>query len=138
PWDLDVEQAIEQGRAAEAAALAVDKRIVNSEGATVARGESEFIYANSNGFAGGYRTSRHHIDCAVVGEDDGAMQRDYWYTAARAPEDLQPAADVGRIAGERTARRLKARRLATSECPVIFEAPEAADLLGAFVGAVSG
>ena len=138
PWDLDVDQAIEQGRAAEAAALAVDRRIVNTEGATVARGESEFVYANSNGFAGGYRTSRHHIDCAVVGEDGGAMQRDFWYTAARAPEDLQPAVDVGRIAGERTARRLNARRLATTECPVVLEASEAGDLIGCFVSAVSG
>jgi len=138
PWELPVEGAIELGREAEAAALAADRRIANSDGATVSRGESEFVYANSNGFAGGYRTSRHHIDCAVVGEDNGAMQRDFWYTAARAPEDLLPAADVGRIAGQRTARRLNARRLATSECPVIFEAPEAADLLGAFVGAVSG
>ena len=138
PWELSVEAAVELGRAAEAAALRVDRRLVNSEGASVSRGESEFVYANSNGFAGGYRTSRHHIDCAVVGDDDGAMQRDFWYTAARAPEDLLAAEDVGRIAGERTARRLNARRLATLECPVIFEAPEAADLLGAFVGAVSG
>ena len=69
PWALTVERAIEMGRAAESAALAVDKRIVNSEGATVSRGESEFVYANSNGFAGGYRSSRHHIDCAVVGDD---------------------------------------------------------------------
>ena len=138
PWELPVEGAIELGREAEAAALAADKRIANSDGATVSRGESEFVYANSNGFAGGYRTSRHHIDCAVVGEDNGAMQRDFWYTAARASEDLLPAADVGRIAGQRTARRLNARRLPTTECPVIFEAPEAADLLGAFVGAVSG
>jgi PmbA protein len=138
PWELSVEQAIELGRATEAAALAVDKRIVNSEGATVSRGESEFVYANTNGFAGGYRSSRHHIDCAVVGDDGGTMQRDYWYTAARAPSDLMSADEVGRIAGRRTARRLNARRLATLECPVIFEAPEAADLIGSFVGAVSG
>ena len=138
PWDLSVERAIELGRAAEAAALAVDKRIVNSEGATVSRGESEFVYANTSGFSGGYRSSRHHIDCAVVGDDGGAMQRDYWYTAARAPGDLMPAEEVGRIAGRRTARRLNARRLATLECPVIFEAPEAADLIGSFVSAVSG
>jgi len=138
PWTLSVEDAIELGRAAEAAALAVDKRIVNSEGATVSRGESEFVYANSNGFAGGYRTSRHHIDCAVVGEDGGAMQRDYWYTAARSPGELLPAEEVGRMAGQRTTRRLNARRLATLECPVIFEAPEAGDLVGSFVSAVSG
>ena len=138
PWELSVEQAIELGRAAEAAALAADKRIVNSEGATVSRGESEFVYANTNAFLGGYRSSRHHIDCAVVGDDDGAMQRDYWYTAARAPGDLMSAEEVGRIAGRRTARRLNARKLATLESPVIFEAPEAADLIGSFVSAVSG
>jgi PmbA protein len=138
PWNLPVDDAIEAGRAAEAAALAVDARITNSEGATVARGESEFVYANSNGFRGGYRSSRHHIDCAVVGEDDGAMQRDFWYTAARAPEDLLAAEEVGRIAGTRTARRLNARQMATVDCPVIFEAPEASDLIGCFVSAVSG
>jgi PmbA protein len=138
PWDLPVDQAIELGRAAEAAALRVDSRINNSEGATVARGESEFVYANSLGFSGGYRSSRHHIDCSVIGEDAGAMQRDYWYTAARAPSDLQPAEEVGRIAGERTARRLNARQLGTLECPVLFEASEAADLIGYFVAAVSG
>jgi PmbA protein len=138
PWDLSVDQAIELGRAAEAAALAIDPRINNSEGSTVARGESEFVYANTLGFRGGYRSSRHHIDCAVVGEHDGAMQRDYWYTAARAPEDLLPAEEVGRIAGTRTARRLNARQIATLDCPVIFEAPEAGDLIGSFVHAVSG
>jgi PmbA protein len=66
------------------------------------------------------------------------MQRDFWYTAARAPEDLQPAHEVGRVAGERTAHRLNARRLGTLECSVLFEPPEASDLLGAFVHAVSG
>jgi PmbA protein len=138
PWDLSVDAAIEAGRAAEAAALRVDPRITNSEGATVARGESEFVYANSNGFLGGYRSSRHHIDCAVVGDGRDAMQRDYWYTAARAPEDLLPPEEVGRIAGTRTARRLDARRMQTVDCPVVFEAPEAADLIGCFVSAVSG
>jgi len=138
PWNLTVEDAILLGREAEAAALAVDPRLTNTEGSTVSRGESEFVYANSLGFLGGYRSSRHHIDCAVIGEDAGGMQRDFWYTAARAREDLQPPGVVGRIAGERTARRLNARRLGTLECPVLFEAPEAADLIGAFVGAVSG
>ena len=138
PWDLTVEDAILLGRETEAAALAVDKRLTNTEGSTVSRGESEFVYANSLGFLGGYRSSRHHIDCAVIGDDGGGMQRDFWYTAARAREDLQAPAIVGRIAGERTVRRLNARGLGTLECPVLFEASEAADLIGAFVGAVSG
>jgi len=139
PWAIGVDAAAELAREAERAALAVDPRLTNSEGSTVARGESEFVYANSNGFLGGYRSSRHHIDASVIGDDGhGGMQRDYWYTAARAPGDLEPAAMVGRIAGERTARRLNARSIPTTECPVLFEAPEAADLIGSFVHAVSG
>lgn len=138
PWRLSVDDAVALGKATEAAALAVDPRLTNSEGATVTSGEAEFVYANSNGFRGGYRTSRHGIDCAVIGEDDGAMQRDFWYTSARSPDDLLAAEAVGRIAGERTARRLNSRGLGTLECPVLFEAPEAADLLGTFVQAVSG
>ena len=138
PWDLTVEAAIALGGEAEAAALGVDKRLTNSEGATVTRGESEFVYANSHGFSGGYKSSHHQLDCAVIGEHDRAMQRDFWYSSARAAEDLLPAEVVGRIAGERTARRLQARQLGTLDCPIIFEAPEAADLIGAFVQAVSG
>ena len=138
PWPLSVEEAIEIGREAERAALAVDARITNSEGSSVSRGDSEFVYANSNGFLGGYRASRHHIDVSVIGEDEAGLQRDYWYTAARVASELQPAADVGRMAGERTARRLNARKLGTLECPVLFEAPEASDLIGSFVHAVSG
>ena len=138
PWDLPIDAAIALGCEAEAAALAVDRRHTNTEGSTVGCNEGEFIYANSLGFCNGFRSSRHHIDCAVIGEDEGGMQRDYWYTAARAPEDLEAAATVGRIAGERTARRLNARQLGTVECPVLFEAPEAGDLIGFFVGAVSG
>ncbi|MEO8849553.1 MAG: metalloprotease PmbA [Casimicrobiaceae bacterium] len=138
PWRLSVEDAIEIARATEAAALAVDPRLTNTEGASVSIGESEFVYANSNGFRGGYRTSRHGIDCAVIGEENDAMQRDFWYTSARAAADLLAPEAVGRIAGERTARRLNARSLGTLECPVLFEAPEASDLVGAFVQAVSG
>jgi PmbA protein len=138
PWDLSVDDAIAMGRDAESAALTVDKRLTNSDGASVSRGESEFVYANSLGFRGGYKSSRHSIDVSVIGEDDGGMQRDYWYTAARSPGDLMAGAEVGRIAGERTARRLGARPLATIDCPVLFEAPEAVDLIGAFVHAVSG
>ena len=103
PWALSVDDAIELGRETEAAALAVDPRITNSEGASASRGESEFVYANTLGFRGGYRSSRHHIDCAVIGEEDGAMQRDYWYTAARAPGICcpRPRSDASPASGPR-------------------------------------
>jgi PmbA protein len=138
PWDLPVEQAVALGRECEAAALAVDSRLTNSEGATVSVHEGEFAYANSHGFCAGYASSRHGIYCAVIGDDGDSMQRDDWYTAARSPADLESAAHVGRLAGERTARRLGARQLATRDCPVVFEAPVATGLIGHYVNATSG
>ena len=138
PWDLPVDQAIELARACEASAMAVDKRINNSEGATVHTQESLFVYGNSLGFLGGYPTSRHSVSCAVVAESEQGMQRDYWYATARAAADLESAADVGRKAGERTARRLDARRIKTAQVPVLFEASLSSSLLGHFVAAVSG
>jgi len=138
PWDLPVEQAIEQARACEAAALSVDRRITNSEGATISTQQSHFIYANSLGFMGGYPSSRHSLMCSVIAGEGDEMQRDDWYALARAAEDLEGVEDVGRRAGERCVRRLGARRLETMELPVLFEAPVASGLLGHFVGAVSG
>ena len=138
PWDLAVDEAIAIGRECEAAALAVDPRLTNSEGATVSVHEGEFAYANTHGFCGGYASSRHGIYCAVIGDDDGAMQRDDWYTAARSAQDLEPASRVGRRAGERTARRLGARQLTTRNCAVVFEAPVATGLIGHYVNATSG
>jgi PmbA protein len=138
PWDLSVEQAIELGRECEAAAFAVDPRISNSDGASVSLHEAQFVYGNSNGFSGGYASSRHSIYCSVIAEADGLMQRDDWYTSARTPRDLESAVVVGRRAGERTVRRLGARKLSTLDCPVLFEAPMATGLVGHFVNAVSG
>jgi len=137
PWDLSVEQAIELAKTCETAAFAVDKRIDNSEGASVSTQESLFMYGNSLGFLGGYPSSRHDISCAVIAEDQG-MQRDYWYSSRRDAGDLESAEAVGRKAGERTVRRLAARKIKTTECPVLFEAPIASGLIGHLVGAVSG
>ena len=138
PWTISVEEAAERARACESAALSIDRRLTNSEGAGVSAHTSQFIYANSLGFCDGYAGSRHGISVAVIGEDKGAMQRDYWYTSARNASDLETAESVGRIAGTRTVKRLNARKLDTRTCPVIFEAPIATGLIGNFVAAVSG
>ena len=138
PWPLAVEDAAELARRCEAAAFAVDPRIRNSEGATVSSYESQFVYANSNSFAGGYRGSRHGVSCAVIAEQDGAMQRDYWYSTSRSAEELEAPETVGRRAGERAVRRLGGRKIDTRQTPVVFDAPVAAGLIGHFVGAVSG
>ena len=138
PWGLEVEEAIEVARRAEAAALAVDKRITNSEGATVSSYDSDFILANSLGFLDGFPNSKASIGCGVIAEEKGGMQRDYWYTTHRNPAKLEPAQAVGRVAGERAIRRLGARKLATLEAPVIFEANLAGSLIAHFVAAASG
>ncbi len=138
PWLLDVDNAIELARECEQAAYAADKRINNSEGATVNVHEAHFVYANSLGFVGGFPTSRHSVSCAVIAGKDDAMQRDYWYSVARNAAEILKVEEVGRIAAERTVRRLKGRNLASMQCPVLFEAPIAASLISHFVGAVSG
>jgi PmbA protein len=138
PWDLPVEQAIELAKTCEAAALEVDKRITNSEGASVYLNESQFVYANSLGFMGGYPASRHSISCAVIASQDDTMQRDYWYSVARNATDLEDAPSIGRKAGMRTVARLGAKKISTCEVPVLFEAPIASSLMGHFVKAISG
>jgi len=138
PWGLTVEEAIAVARETEAAARAVDARITNSEGATVSSWDADFVFANSLGFAGGFPSSRASIGCGVVATEGESMQRDYWYSAERDPARLEAAAAVGRRAGERAVRRLGARRVATAEVPVLFEASVAGSLIGHFVGAASG
>lgn len=138
PWYIEVDQAISLARECEEAALARDKRISNSEGATVNVLESQFVYANSLGFSGGYPASRHSVSCAVIAGKGEGMQRDYWYSEARAAAEMLRVDEIGRIAAERALRRLNARKLGTMQVPVLYEAPVAASLLGHFVGAVSG
>jgi PmbA protein len=138
PWDMPVERAIELARSCEAAGFAVDPRLTNSEGATISTQGSHFIYANSHGFMAGYPASRHGVWCALVAGKNDDMQRDDWYETSRDAAELTDFAAVGRRAGERAVRRLGARKIATTQAPVLFEAPIAASLLGHFVSAVSG
>jgi len=138
PWGLQVEEAIELARRTEAAALAVDKRITNSEGATVSGYDTDFVLANTRGFLSGFPSSKASIGCGVVAEDASGMQRDYWYTTHRDPAQLEAPEQVGRLAGERSVRRLGGRRLATMEVPVLFDANIASSLIGHFVSAASG
>ncbi len=138
PWDVSVEQAIVLARDCEAAALAVDPRISNSEGASVHTQESQFVYANSLGFNAGYPGSRHSISCSVIAGKGEDMQRDDWYTIARVPDALDEGRTVGETAGRRCVARLGSRKIATKQVPVLFEAPIAASLLSHFAAAASG
>ncbi len=138
PWLLSTEQAVVLAQRAEAAAFAVDPRITNSEGAGVHVQQSHFMSANSRGFMGGYPFSRHTLSVAPIAGKGAKMQRDDWYSSVRDPKKLAQPEAVGRYAAERALARLNARKLDTRTCPVLFEAPLAAGLLGAFVQATSG
>ncbi len=138
PWAIDSEQAAQLALECEAAALGTSKKITNSEGAAVSAQQSHFFSAHTHGFRGGYASSRHSISVApIAGKGDG-MQRDAWYSSMRDARELASPKAVGRYAAERALSRLNARKIATVECPVLFESPLAAGLLGAYVQATSG
>jgi PmbA protein len=146
PWAIGSDEAVKIALACEAAAFATSRKISNSEGASVSAQQSHFFTAHLRGgergkpgiFAGGYASSRHSLSVAPIAGKGAGMERDYWYSSMRAPQDLASPEAVGRYAAERALARLNGRKIATTECPVLFESPLAAGLLGAYVQATSG
>ncbi len=142
PWEIDAEAAMAIATTCEAAALAVDRRITNSEGAGVSAQQSHFYAGNTRGFGAGYASSRHSISVAPIaslpGRGGEQMQRDAWYTSMRSPTELAPPEAVGRYAAERALSRLNSRKIRTCKVPVLYESSLAAGLLGAYVQATSG
>ena len=138
PWAVTAEKAAELARRCEEAAMTVDKRITNSEGAGVSAQQSHFFAGNTRGFRGGYASSRHSLSVSPIAGRGNDMQRDFWYTSERDAKDMAKPEKVGRYAAERALARLKSRKIATCEVPVLFENTLAAGLLGAYVQATSG
>ncbi|GKS87392.1 metalloprotease PmbA [Acidovorax sp. SUPP1855] len=141
PWAITSEEAARIAMECEAAALQTSRRITNSEGAGVSAQQSHFFSAHTRGFRGGYASSRHSLSVAPIAALPGKnadMQRDAWYSSMRDARELAAPAQVGRYAAERALSRLGSRKIPTTQCPVLFESPLAAGLLGGFVQAVSG
>jgi PmbA protein len=138
PWAITAEQAAELALECEAAALQTSPLISNSEGAGVSAQQSHFFSAHTRGFRGAYASSRHSISVAPIAGQGDQMQRDAWYSSMRDARELASAQAVGRYAAERTLARLHSRKITTRQCPVLFESPLAAGLLGAYVQATSG
>ena len=138
PWAITAEQAATLALRGESAALKTDSRISNSEGAGVSAQQSHFFSAHTRGFRGGYASSRHSMSVSPIAGKGSDMQRDAWYSSMRHPDDMAAPEAIGRYAADRALSRLKSRKIATTECPVLFESPLAAGLLGAFVQAISG
>jgi len=138
PWAIDAAGAIEMAIACEQAGLDVDPRINNSEGATVSTNRGERAYGNTHGFIGSYAKTSHSVSCVVLAGENGEMQRDYYYSAARDPGDLEDTRTIGTTAGRRAAGRLGARKIKTTRAPVLFVPELARGFVGHAIGAISG
>jgi PmbA protein len=135
---LETPHKIQQALEAEAAAFATDARITNSEGASFDSQLSVRAFANSQGFAGSYRSSSCSLSAVVVAQQGESMERDYWYSVGRSSTQLEEPAEVGRRAAERAVRRLGARKIPTQKAAIIFEPRTARGLLDHIFEAVDG
>jgi PmbA protein len=138
PWALAPDEAIELALTCEAAGLAVDARVTNSEGASVTSQRDLRVHGNSLGFLAGFGSTSHSVSCVLLAEEGEDMQRDYWYSTARAREDLQDIEAIGRRAAERAVARLNARKLTTRQAAVLFAPEMARGLFAHFLGAIRG
>ena len=130
---------IDYARRAERAALDADPRIVNSEGGSFDAAIGYKVLANSHGFVGDYWRSYCSVAAVPIAQVEGsAMQRDYWYSVAMTLKKLEPAEEVGKIAAQRTLRRLGARKVKTAKVPIVFEHTVAGALVGHIFEAVNG
>ena len=138
PWELSADAAVELARECEAAGRAVDTRLSNSEGASVSSQRGVRVYGNTHGFLAGDCGTSHSLSCVLLAQVGEDMQRDYWYTSARDPRDLEVAELVGRRAGQRAIARLGARRLPTGPAQVVLAPEVARGFIGHFIGAIRG
>jgi len=122
---------------AEGAALAVEG-VTNSSGGGASASESTIALATSDGFSGAYRSTGHGCSAAVVAGTGASMQRDHAWHSARHLDDLDPAAEIGRRAGERAVSRLNPQRPKPGKYPVLFDPRVSSTLLGHFSGAITG
>jgi len=138
PWEIAPEAARDLAVACEAAALSEDKRVSNSEGATLSSHRGLRMFGNSVGFIGGYESTLHSLSCAVIAQDGEDMQRDHWYSSVRDWRDLENNDAIGQKAARRTLQRLNARKIATGTSPVLFAPEMARGLVGHLIAAIRG
>ena len=135
-WDLEPDQAVELARGCEAAGLAVDRRLTNSEGASVGNQRGVRVYGNSHGFLAGFASSSHSISCVLLASQDEDMQRDFWYSSARDPGGSRGPPRRSAGAPAKTRSRAWARcACATQRAPVMFIPEMARGLFRSFIGA---
>jgi PmbA protein len=131
------EQLLDLAKRCEAASLAVPG-IANSGGGGASSEHSSFVYVTSNGFEGTETGTSYSLGTQPLAQKDGEMERDYEWRTKRFLADLPSAEEIGRIAGERTARRIGAKKIASCKAPVIFENRLAGRIVSPLFSAISG
>ena len=138
-YSLPPAERIDYARRTEATALSADPRIKNSEGGSFDAHTGSMALANSLGFVGASRRSSCSISAAPIAQaESGAMQRDYWYSVARSLSRLESPESVGKEAARRVLRRLGARKIGSTQVPLVFDPQVSRSILGDIADAVNG
>jgi PmbA protein len=138
-YSLSTADRIDYARRAEKAATSADPRIKNSEGGSFDAATGRKVFANSHGFVGEYKRSYCSVSAVPIAQDEnGNMQRDYWFAVSRTLSKLESPEEVGRVAAERTLRRIGARKVKTQKVPIVFDRQTSRALLDHIFEAVNG
>lgn len=139
PEGLSLQQAKAYLLTAESELLKADSRISQCESASFESAESYHVAANSLGVMLSSQHSYYHMSISAIAKDEqGAMQRDSDYTQARDSADLDQAPALAQRVAEFTCSRLGARKIPTTQCPVLFDFSIAKTLINHFMRAISG
>ncbi|HEC05165.1 MAG TPA: metalloprotease PmbA [Thiothrix sp.] len=138
PWDIQADEAIDIALNCENAAREFSPLITNSDGSGVSSYRGTNVYANSHGFTGISKGTRHNLSASMVAQEGDSMQRDYWFSSSRLPDQLDSPESIGKQAAERAIKRLNGRQIATTKVPVLYVPKMARSLIGHFTGAISG
>ncbi|KTD24744.1 peptide maturation protein PmbA [Legionella lansingensis] len=138
PWAITPPEAIEKALACETQALALDKRISNSDGVNLSTYAFCHAFATTNGGEGVVQSTRHSVSCSLIAKQGESMQRDYDYTTARYVDGLYPLDKIARNAVERAVSRLGARQIKTQKIPVLFSSRVSSSIFSSFINAISG
>lgn len=136
---IDAARALDMAKRAEHAALSLDARIGNSEGATVTRQSGASALVTSGGFCGGARGTYASIVVSPVADDAGGKKRSgHHWSARRFLADLDAPEAVGLEAAKRTLAKLGSRKIDTQEVAVVFDPDAARSILGLFASCANG
>lgn len=138
PWEITPPEAIEKALTCETHALALDKRITNSDGVNLSTYAFCNGFANTNGGEGVISSTRHGLSCSLIAKEGENMQRDYDYTTARDATHLNSLERVAQTAVERTTSRLGAKKIKTQKAPVLFSSYVSSGILASFINAING